>query len=86
VTIDSLDLRRLDFLKIDVLRGAPQSIQRFHPWVWVEDWTVDPEEIKGQFAGLKYRFYVVDPLNMLCAPTARLAAASGALVIDAPEA
>jgi FkbM family methyltransferase len=94
VTIDSLDLPRLDFLKIDVegmeidvLKGARQSVQRSEPWVWVEYWKVDREEIKAQFAGLEYKFYLIDPLNMLCVPSARVSTAMGRqVVIDAPEA
>jgi hypothetical protein len=41
-------------------------------------------EIKAQFAGLDYKFYVMDRLNMLCAPTAK--AAQFGLSIKADEA
>src|SRR5690242_12326041 len=47
VTIDSLGLPRLDFLKIDVegmeiavLRGARDMIARFVPRCWIEYWKV----------------------------------------------
>jgi FkbM family methyltransferase len=78
-TIDSLKLPRLDFFKIDVegmeidvLRGARDTIQKYAPWCWVEYWKVDINDIKRQFAGLDYKFFLMDKLNMLCAPTARL--------------
>lgn len=80
VTIDSLGLPRLDFLKIDVegmeievLQGARTSINRHRPWGWIEYWKVNVDDIKAQFAGLDYRFYIMDGLNMLCAPPDRLA-------------
>jgi FkbM family methyltransferase len=90
VAIDSLALPRLDFLKIDVegmeisvLQGARGALQNHLPWCWVEYWKVDREEIKAQFAGLDYKFYLMDNLNMLCAPTERLAASK--ISIHAPE-
>jgi FkbM family methyltransferase len=80
VTIDSLALARLDFLKVDVegmeievLTGARGSIERHLPWAWIEYWKVNIDDIKAQFAGLGYRFYIMDSLNMLCAPADRLA-------------
>jgi FkbM family methyltransferase len=79
VTIDSLGLPRLDFLKIDVegmeievLKGARDSIKRHQPWGWVEYWKVDINAIKAQFAGLDYKFDMMDELNMLCAPVGKL--------------
>ncbi|MGA3403133.1 MAG: FkbM family methyltransferase [Acetobacteraceae bacterium] len=80
VPIDCLGLPRLDFLKVDVegmeievLRGARSSIERYLPWGWVEYWNVNIDDIKAQFAGLGYKFYIMDRLNMLCAPADRLA-------------
>ena len=80
-TLDDLGLPRLDFLKIDVegmemevLAGAKGMIGRHRPWCWVEYWMVGAETIAGAFAGLGYECYVVDQLNMLCAPAERLAA------------
>lgn len=79
VTIDSLALERLGFLKIDVegmevavLEGAKSTIQQCLPWCWVEYWQVGIDIIKAQFFGLDYRFYVMDDLNLLCAPVSRL--------------
>lgn len=73
ITIDSMNLARVDFLKIDVegmeidvLKGAHHTLQRSQPWCWIEYWKVDIEEIKAQFDGLDYQFYIIDKLNMLC--------------------
>ena len=81
ITIDSLALVSLDLLKIDVegveievLRGAAESIARFKPWCWIEYWQVGIEVIKKQFDGLGYEFFVMDELNLLCAPAERLKA------------
>lgn len=83
LTVDSLNLPRLDFFKIDVegmeidvLKGGQQSVNRYRPWCWVEYWKVDVEQIKAQFDGLDYQFYQMDKLNMLCAPTDKLAESS----------
>jgi FkbM family methyltransferase len=90
-TVDSLGLSRLDFIKIDVegmevevLKGARDSIRRYLPWGWVEYWKSDVNKIKAQFAGLDYKFYLMDELNMLCVPTTRLARTQ--LTVRAPEA
>jgi FkbM family methyltransferase len=88
--IDSMPLPRLDFLKIDVegmeievLEGAAASLRAHRPWCWVEYWKVGIGPVKDSFKGLPYRFFQMDQLNLLCAPTERLAA--GRLSIDAPE-
>lgn len=90
-TIDSLGLTRLDFLKIDVegmeidvLKGARNCIESFTPWCWIEYWKVDIADIKAQFEGLDYKFYIMDPLNLLAAPK-KLLEAHG-IVINAQEA
>jgi hypothetical protein len=79
ITIDGLGLPRLDFLKIDVegmeievLKGARRTIEAHLPWCWIEHWKVGVNFVKQEFAGLQYRFFEADKLNMLCAPTARL--------------
>jgi len=88
-TIDALQLPRLDFLKVDIegmeiqlLKGGKNTIHAHSPWCWIEYWKVDINEIKAQFEGLDYQFYIMDQLNMLCAPTARLAGSG--INIDAP--
>lgn len=80
VSVDSLDLPRLDFLKIDVegmeievLKGASASIRRHLPLCWIEYWKCNINEIKTQFSGLEYKFYIMDKLNMLCATASKLA-------------
>ena len=90
VTIDSLNLPRLDFLKIDVegmeidvLKGCRKSLEQSLPWCWIEYWKVDVGEIKAQFEGLEYEFYIMDQLNMLCAPKQKLA--DSPLNINAPK-
>ena len=88
-TIDALQLPRLDFLKVDIegmeiqlLKGGKNTIHAHSPWCWIEYWKVDINEIKEQFEGLDYQFYIMDQLNMLCAPAARLAGSG--INIDAP--
>jgi FkbM family methyltransferase len=91
ITIDSLSLERLDFLKIDVegmevdvLKGGSKTIGANLPFVWVEYWKSDVKEIKAQLAGLDYKFYIMDHLNMLCAPIAK--SVQYGLTIQAEEA
>ncbi|HYZ22843.1 MAG TPA: FkbM family methyltransferase [Rhodopila sp.] len=78
VTINSLELPRLDFLKIDVegmeidvLNGARRSLDAYRPCAWIEYWKVAISDIKSAFDGLDYLFYQMDPLNMLCLPAGR---------------
>jgi FkbM family methyltransferase len=87
--IDDLSLPRLDFLKIDVegmevdvLKGARRTIEVNLPWCWIEHWISGTESIKQQFAGMPYKFFQIDKLNMLCAPVERLA---GKVNVGAPE-
>ncbi len=79
-TIDALDMDRLDFLKIDVegmeldvLHGGRRTIETFQPWIWVEYWKSDVDDLKQYFVPLKYKFFILDALNMLCAPVTRMA-------------
>lgn len=79
IQIDEMELARLDFLKIDVegmeievLKGARQSIKEWQPWCWIEHWKLSIDDLKEQFDELDYEFYLMDPLNMLCAPKTRL--------------
>lgn len=81
VAVDALELPRLDFFKIDVegmepevLQGARNAIRAFSPWCWVEYWKVDIDVIKANFPAGTYRFYLMDHLNLLCAPIARMEA------------
>lgn len=81
ITLDSLQLPRLDFLKIDVegmeidvLKGAKSSIKQHLPWCWIEYWKVNIEDIKAEFSDFGYKFYIMDKLNLLCAPLNKLEA------------
>lgn len=81
VALDSMGLPKLDLLKIDVegmeldvLQGGRDTIARFRPWCWIEDWSVGADNIKAAFEGLDYQFFKADELNLLCAPSDRLAA------------
>lgn len=88
--IDGLHLPRLDFLKIsvegmelDVLQGADAVIRAHQPWCLVEYSKAGIESIKAAFAGLGYRFFRMNDLDLLCAPPARLEASK--LQIVSPE-
>jgi FkbM family methyltransferase len=90
MTIDGLQLSRLDLLKVDVegmelevLRGARTAIQTWLPWCWIEYWKVNAAAIKSEFAGLDYKHYLMDNQNMLCAPSEKIASSN--LVITAQE-
>jgi len=88
--LDGFGLPRLDFLKIsvegmeiDVLKGADAAIRAHQPWCLIEFPRVGMEAIKAAFAGLSYRFFRLNDLDLLCAPAARLEASK--LKIAAPE-
>jgi FkbM family methyltransferase len=90
VTVDSLGLDRLDFMKIDVegmelevIKGAEAAIAKGRPWVWVEYWLIGAETIKAAFTHRDYEFVLVDGMNMLCAPSEKLAASG--IVISLPR-
>jgi len=80
VTIDSLGLDRLDFIKLDVegyecaaLAGGLGMIQQHRPYIWVEFFITGKEPIKASLAGVPdYAFFQVDYQNMLCIPRERL--------------
>jgi FkbM family methyltransferase len=79
ISLDSMALPRLDFLKIDVegmeldvLSGAKNTLSQWEPWSWVEHWQLSVDDIKQCFVGLDYEFYLMDKLNLLCAPKSRL--------------
>ena len=55
-----------------VLKGARRMINAHRPWCWIEYWKVDRNAIKAAFEDLGYRFYLMDHLNMLCAPGSRV--------------
>lgn len=90
VTLDSLNLDRLDFLKLDVegaeiavLEGGQQTIKAHEPWCWIEYWKIGAPKIARLFDPAQYDFFIMDPLNMLCAPKAKVA--STGISIQAPK-
>lgn len=76
VSIDDMDLPRLDFLKLDVegyevpaITGALKTITNYRPWIWVEYLITGIDPIKSALKSVPdYLFYVVDYQNMLCMP------------------
>jgi FkbM family methyltransferase len=82
VTIDSMVLPRLDFLKLDVegheipaLQGGKVTIQQHRPWIWIEYFLIGADTIKKELEYLDdYDFYIMDYQNMLCAPRQRIQA------------
>ena len=80
VTIDSLKLDRLDFVKLDVegyecaaLAGGINTIQQHRPYIWVEFFISGRDPIKDSLAGVPdYAFFQVDYQNMLCIPRERM--------------
>jgi FkbM family methyltransferase len=90
VTIDSLNLPRLDFLKIDVegmeidvLMGGIRTIQQFVPWCWIEYWKIGIPAIKAALSGFDYAYYRTDDLNVLCAPRSQMQHLG--ISVEAPE-
>jgi FkbM family methyltransferase len=80
--IDSFDLPRLDFLKLDIegyepgaLRGGLETIRKYRPWMWIEYYdcvsTYNQHEIKSILEPLgdySFHYLAVDGQNMLCIP------------------
>jgi FkbM family methyltransferase len=80
ITIDSMKLPRLDFLKLDVegfeceaLRGAIKTIKKYKPWIWIEYNMAGKENIENELKDLtEYSYHILDWQNMLVAPKHRL--------------
>ena len=79
-TIDSLNLDRLDFVKLDVegyecaaIAGGLATIQKYRPYIWVEYFISGIDPIKRALDAVPdYAFYKVDYQNMLCVPRENL--------------
>jgi FkbM family methyltransferase len=80
ISIDEMNLPRLDFLKLDVegyevpaLLGAHNTLKKFRPWIWAEYFLTGAQPIKQSLQYLdNYSFFLVDYQNMLCAPNEKL--------------
>ena len=73
VTLDSLNLPRLDFLKLDVegselraLRGGANIIARCRPVMWIEYPLVGIDNIRANLTNYEVR--AMDAANCLCVP------------------
>jgi FkbM family methyltransferase len=88
VTIDSLRLPKVDFIKLDVegyepnaIRGAAETIKKHRPWLWVEynncQGSYIHEIIKAVVNEIvtdySHWFIIDDGQNMICAPNEKLA-------------
>lgn len=74
VTIDSLDLRRVDFIKIDIegmevdaLEGALKTIERTQPVMLIEHHIAGEANIRRFLAAIDYDAVTIG-MNMVCAP------------------
>jgi FkbM family methyltransferase len=84
VSIDSMNLPRLDFLKLDIegheisaLAGGINTIQQHRPWIWIEYFITGADVIKSSLSSLTdYEFYIVDYQNMICVPVEKFGAIS----------
>jgi FkbM family methyltransferase len=88
-TIDNLNLPRLDFIKIDVegmeievLKGGVETIKKYRPWCWIEQWRVDKDTLISQFNNIDYTIYQMDFLNVIACPNEKLSTLG--LTINAP--
>lgn len=76
ITIDSMDLPRLDFLKLDIegfelnaIRGAKETIKKYKPYLWVEYHILGLEAVKNCLNEIhEYEMLPVDWQNVLCVP------------------
>jgi len=76
ITLDSMELPSLEFLKLDVegyecqaLRGGLKTLEKFRPIIWIEYNMAGENNIKEVLKSVqKYKFLKVDWQNMLCIP------------------
>lgn len=76
ITIDSMNLPRLDMLKIDVegmevraLNGAENTISAYHPVIIVEWYKSKPDEIKRFLLRHGYSIYILNKMNWVASMT-----------------
>ncbi len=84
ISIDSMNLPRLDFLKLDIegyeipaLIGGLKTIARHRPWMWIEYFISGHEPITSTLAPISdYSYFIADYQNMLCVPNEHLGSVS----------
>lgn len=81
--LDSFELERLDFIKIDIegmeiqaLNGARQTIEKHRPWAFIEYWNTDTTILKNWFNNMNYTLYRIGGADVLCCPNEKLAASN----------
>jgi FkbM family methyltransferase len=75
ISLDSLDLPRVDFMKIDVegmeldvLVGAQKLIEKFRPPIYIEYAKNNPEVLARALRDYGYQIYVFSPLDWVATP------------------
>ena len=77
ITLDSMELPSLEFLKLDVegyecqaLRGGLNTISKYRPIIWIEYNMAGEDNIKKELQSVQnYKYIIVDWQNMLCIPS-----------------
>lgn len=86
INIDSLNLPRLDFLKLDIegyepqaLLGGLETIKKHRPWIWAEYYDCISiynqdkiKEIVSQVPNYSFYYLTCDRQNMLCVPNEKV--------------
>lgn len=80
ITVDSLNLNRLDLFKIDVegmeinvLNGSKETVKQHRPYFWIEYYNSDTGKIKQWFDSIgNYTIYQVTGADILCVPNEKI--------------
>lgn len=77
VTIDSMELPEVKFIKLDVegyeceaLNGAKECIRKHRPYIWVEYFIIGHQTIIDCLNNIApgYKYFIADQQNMVCMP------------------
>ena len=76
VTIDSLELPKVSFIKLDIegyeipaIVGATETIRNCRPFLWIEYFLTGLDKIVTEINKIApYKIYIMDQQNMLCVP------------------
>ena len=76
VSIDSLELPNIKFIKLDIegyeipaINGAINTIRKDKPFLWIEYFLVGLDKIVETLNKIApYKIYIMDPQNILCVP------------------